>query len=261
VIARRTFSVQRGSRPVSLAVGRDGLVVFGEYWGNGQRDEVHIYGSADSGQNWARLHTFPAGSIRHVHGISFDPWENGFWICTGDYDNENQLLRTSADFREVRVVRQGGQRNRFYFLLVLEDHLLTATDTPLEQNYICRIDKSTGRLEQVAQIQNTNFYSCRVGHKVIFSTNAEPSAVNDMGRSHLWVGDLGTGQWRELRSFPIDSYGQFQRLPGVPGGLFQYSTVYFPEGNNPSQVLVCYGMGVRGYDNALFCYDTRGWTS
>jgi hypothetical protein len=258
-VAIRTFSVPRGSRPVSLAVSRDGLVVFGEYWDNAERAEVHVYGSNDSGKSWAPVYTFPARSIRHVHGISYDPWDDCFWLCTGDYQDENQLMRASTDFKNVRLLRQGGQGNRFYYLLVLEKDLLTATDAPAEQNHVCIINKESGELTRVAEIENTNFYSCRVGNKVFLSTNAEPSAVNDTRRVHVWMGDLETGGWRKLWTNPIDRYAQLCRWPGVPRGLFQYSSVFFPEGDNPSETLVCYGLGVRGYDNALFCYDVRSW--
>jgi hypothetical protein len=258
-VAVRTFSVPRGSRPVSLAVSRTGLVVFGEYWDNAERSDVHVYGSSDRGKSWAPVYTFPAGSIRHVHGISYDPGDDCFWLCTGDYDDENQLIRASTAFKTIHMLRQGGQGNRFYYLLVLEKDLLTATDAPAEQNHVCIINKESGELKRVAEIENTNFFSCRMGNKVFLSTNAEPSAVNDTRRMHVWMGDLDTGRWRKFQTFPTDRYARMCRGPGVPRGLFQYSTVFFPEGDNPSNMLVCYGLGIRGYDNAFFCYDIRSW--
>src|SRR5207249_3044949 len=140
-LAVRTFAVARGTRPVSLAVGRDGVIVFGEYWPNTRRSAVHIYASADSGTSWRPVYTFREGAIRHVHGISYDPWEDCFWICTGDNEAESLLLRASADFRNVTIVRKEAQSNRFFSLLVLEDRLLAATDIPHGQNHICAIEK------------------------------------------------------------------------------------------------------------------------
>jgi hypothetical protein len=259
-VAKRTFAVTRGSRPVSLATGRDGLTVFGEYWDNAERTAVHIYGSSTGGMSWNPVYTFPAGSIRHVHGISYDAFENCYWICTGDYDGESQLLRASADFADVEIVRQGGQANRFYYILVREDCLVTATDTPLEDNFICMIDKATGALRQVAPIENTNFYSCQVGHRLVFSTNAETSEVNDTRTAHVWCGDATGDSWHKLAAFSLDPFARLAIRAGLGAGLLQYSSVFFPEGENPdSQVLVCYGIGVHGYDNAMFCYDTRDW--
>lgn len=259
--ARRTYVVERGSRPVSLAVSRDGLVVFGEYFDNAERGPIRIFASRDSGQTWGPVYTFPAGEVRHVHGISYDPWEDCFWICAGDYGPENQLLRASTDFRDLRMLRQGGQGNRFYYLLVTENHLVTATDTPLEDNHICVIDKHTGELEQVARIENTSFYSCWVGGKIFLSTNAEPSPVNDTEASHVWMGDLEGGGWRRILTFPGDFFHRLTHLPGVHSGLFQYPRIFFPEGENPGRELVCYGLGVRGYDDAMLCFDPTVWSA
>jgi len=110
-----SFATQRGSRPVSLAVKPGGLCVFSEYWSNREAVEVPVYGSRDSGATWETLHLFSPGSIRHVHGITYDPYDDCFWICTGDRDNESLLLKASADFSVVKVVRRGktksGTRN------------------------------------------------------------------------------------------------------------------------------------------------------
>lgn len=253
--ARLTFPVTRGSRPVSLADDGEGRIVFGEYFSNPDRGAVHVYASDDGGQTWEVAYTFPAGAIRHVHGISHDPWRGGFWICTGDYDEENQLLWSDSDFSQVEVVRQGGQQNRFYYLQVNKDYLITATDTPLEDNHVMLIEKSSGRAAQVARIENSNFYGCQVGDRVFLSTNAEPSPVNDVSASHLWMGDLETEQWKRVLSFPVDWYDRLTHLPGVKKGLFQYPRVFFPEGPNPTNWLVCYCLGVERYQDAMVCFD------
>lgn len=258
-VAVRTYAVTSGSRPVSLAVSRDGVVAFGEYIDNSERGPIHIYASHDSGMSWAPVYTFPAGSIRHVHGVSYDPWDDCFWVCAGDYELENQLLRMSTDFRDVRMLRQGGQGNRFYSLLVTEDHLITATDTPLEQNYICLINKRDGALRHLASIENTSFYSCEVRGKIFVSTNAEPSPVNDRSASHIWMGDVQGEPWHRVFSFPVDVFDHLGRLPGLPNALFQFPRVFFPEGHNPGKELVCYGLGVRGFDDKMYCYDTTAW--
>ncbi|HXV77821.1 MAG TPA: hypothetical protein VD788_16030 [Candidatus Polarisedimenticolaceae bacterium] len=256
--ARRTYAVEKGSRPVSLAAGADGTVVFGEYWSNQARDAVRIFGSRDSGASWEVLHTFRPGEIRHVHGISYDRWEDCFWVCTGDEGDENRLLRASKHFSELRIIRQGGQGNRFYSLIVREHDLVTATDTPLEDNFICTIDKRTAELKHVARIENASFYSCTVGDRTFVSTNAEPSAVNDTRTSYVWSGSRDD-DWRRVLTFPADLYHRLTELPGVPQGLFQYPRIFFPEGENPGRTLVCHAIGVRGYDGAMLCFDTEAW--
>ncbi len=252
--AQLTFRPPRGSRPVSLAVGADDRIVFGEYFRNSERDEVHIYSSIDRGASWQIVHTFDAGSIRHVHGISYDRWLDGYWICTGDVENENQLLFASADFSRVEIRRQGGQQNRFYFLQVLKRQIITATDTPHEQNHIVTIDKSTGEARVAGRIENTNFYGCRVGSETILSTNVEPSELNDTSACHIWLGS-SEHRFSRIATMQIDGWERMSQSPLVRSGLFQYPRVFFPEGENTSGRLVCQPIGLRPYAGAMLVYS------
>lgn len=254
--AAKTFAFPRGNRPISLASKPGGLTVVGEYWGNPNRDPVHVYGSED-GTSWHIVSTFPAGSIRHVHGISYDAWDDCFWVCTGDDDHETGLLRASADFRRLDVVRQGGQIHRFYSILVRKDHLLLATDTPRVDNFVCRLDKRSGQFETLQRIENSSFYSCDVAGRAFVSTVAEPSPCNDQRACHVWANDGATGRWRRVLSFPVDRLDRVSHLPGVPKGLFQYPRIFFPEGTNDGNVLVGHCTGLNGLDNSMVCYDVK----
>jgi hypothetical protein len=252
-------SIERGSRPISLANRGDDLIVFGEYWSNNEREPVHIYGSYDGGVTWDVVYSFDARSIRHVHGISYDRFEDCFWICTGDYDDECRLIRASKDFKDLQIVRQGGQGFRFYSITVTEDLLLTATDSPIEPNQICLYHKQSDRFERVASIENSNFYHCVIGRQAFVSTNAEASETHDESASYVWTGSLDEGDWRHLFSFPVDMPYRFSTLPFVPDGLFQFSRVHFPEGDAPDNVLVCYGTGLAGISDAMVSYRPDAW--
>ncbi|MFY0610417.1 MAG: hypothetical protein JXQ99_02730 [Hyphomicrobiaceae bacterium] len=257
--AQLSHAVQRGSRPVSLANRASDLVVFGEYWSNAAREPVHIYGSEDGGLTWKVIYTFEAGAIRHVHGITYDRFDDCFWICTGDYDDECQLIRASRDFTDLQIVKQGGQGFRFFSTIVTEDVLLTATDSATDPNHICLYHKQTGRFERVAEIENTNFYLGLIGRQAFVSTNAEPSEVHDQSASYVWTGSLDEGGWQHLFSFPVDLPYRLSRTRFVPNGLFQYSNVYFPEGDAPDDVLVCYGFGLSGFSDVMACYRSDQW--
>jgi hypothetical protein len=238
-----------------------GLVVFGEYFSNPRRDEVHVYGSHDSGRSWEVLYTFPKGAVRHVHGVTYDPYDDCFWVTTGDYADECRLLRASKDFRTVDTVRRHGQENRFCSVCVGRDALVMATDSPLARNYVVVCDKRSGRMERRQAIENSSFYHCVVGGRIYLSTTAEPSPVNDSRASHVWSGRLGGDGWERRLSFPVDLYARLSRLPLLKPGLFQYPRVFFPDGENPGNVLVCYGIGLKEWDNTLLCYDTAAWES
>ena len=256
-VAVCTMRIPRGSRPVSLETNSRGNVVFGEYFANQTRKEVHIYGSTDGGMNWNIVYTFEPGAIRHVHGISYDRWDDCYWICTGDYHNENRLIRASCDFTDVRTLRQGGQRNRFFALQVFENKIVAATDTPFESNYVFVIDKQTGEARQAIEVENSCFYTCVVGSRVFISTNAERSRVNDHNNSHIWMGHNSFMNWDRIISRPVDVVDKIGRLPGLRNGFFQHPHYAFPQGTNPGHHLVCYGLGLQGQHDALMFYDVR----
>jgi hypothetical protein len=262
-VAVKTFDVTRGSRPVSLASKPGGLVVFADYWANRAREEVNVYGSEDGGMSWQKVHVFPPGEVRHVHGITYDRWEDCFWIVSGDYDDENCLFRAAPDFSGVKPAKRGGQANRFYSVVALERVLIMATDTPLEANYISVFDKRSREMQQVQHTQNSTFYSCAVGRRIFISTNAEPSAANDTEHSHLWMGLPDYLEpWRHIAAYRSDLWDRVSyKVPGVPSGLFQFPRIYFPDGENNSGHLVCHMIGLRGLDNAMVVFDVSQWNS
>lgn len=252
-----TFSVTRGSRPVAIASSPVGDVVFGEYWNNRSREEVHIFGSSDGGLTWDPVYTFPAGAIRHVHGVFYDRFDDCYWICTGDYGNENQLLRASVDFSDVQIVRQGGQQNRFFSIQVFEDSLVAATDTPSEQNHILIIDKETGEAKPVLPVDNSVFYTTMSGGRIVVSTNAERSAVNDDRHSHLWISDRSLNRWDRIFSRPTDIVDRLSRMPKIRSGMTQHPHFIFPAGESDRETIACYGLGLRGLNDSLVFFDTR----
>jgi hypothetical protein len=120
---RQTYAITRGTRPLHITPTPGGAVYWGEYFDNAQRDEVHIYASADAGSTWSIAYTFPKGAIRHVHNIVHDPLGDCLWILTGDYDDECRILRASCDFSHMETYMQGNQQTRAVAAVPTEDAL------------------------------------------------------------------------------------------------------------------------------------------
>src|SRR5271166_7083829 len=178
---RQARTILRGTRPLHITavpgVGTRGAVYWGEYFDNAARDEVHVYASTDGGNTWSVAYTFPKGSIRHIHNIVHDPWGDCLWILTGDYGDECRILHAACDLSHVDVVLQGKQQARAVAVIPMEDALYFSSDTPLENNYIYRLDRQ-GTVSKVASISRTSIYRRRVRNNVFFTTMVEPSEVN-----------------------------------------------------------------------------------
>ena len=234
--------VLRGTRPLHIAVTPRGGIFWGEYFDNPQRHEVHIYASSDGGAHWDVAYSFPAGTIRHVHNIVYDQWEDCLWVLTGDEGMECRILRVSLDFKSIDVVLAGKQQVRSAALITAPDAIYFSSDTPLETNHIYRLNRH-GNLSEVADLSSSSICGCRVGETMFFSTMVEPSAINS-GKCVCLYGSRN-GEWERLLQWKKDAW---------PMNLFQYGNAFLPDGNNTSGYLALTTVAVENAD-----FETSLW--
>jgi hypothetical protein len=242
---RVTHAITRGTRPLHITAVPGGSVYWGEYFDNAARDQVHVYASTDSGQTWHIAYTFPQRAIRHIHNIVHDPWGNCLWILTGDYADECRILRATCDFSRVETVLQGNQQARAVAFVPTEDALYFSSDTPLEQNYIYRLDRH-GALSQLAAISSSSIYGCRVAYRVFFSTMVEPSEVNLDHNVRLYGSTREDTAWQPLLAWKKDPW---------PMGLFQYGNAFSPDGDNSTPYLALTTIAVESDDMVTSLYS------
>jgi hypothetical protein len=234
---RVSHKVLRGTRPLHITATPGGQIYWGEYFDNPQRDQVHIYGSVDNGASWRIAYTFPKGSIRHVHNIVHDPWENCLLILTGDNGAECRILRASCDFKTVDVILSGNQQARAVALVPTQDGSYFSSDTPLERNHIYRLNRH-GNISALADLDSSSIYGCRVGSAIFFSTMVEPSEIN-LARTVSIYGTLDGTRWQKKLSWTKD---------GWPKGFFQYGNAFLPSGDNATDILALTTIAVKGGD-------------
>ena len=234
---RVTHTIQRGTRPLKLAVAPDGRVFWGEYFDNPGRDGVHIYGSDDQGASWRVVSSFARQAIRHVHNIAYDRWAQCFWVLTGDVGEECRILRASLDWSQVELVISGNQQARAVAAVPQEDGLYFASDTPLEQNFIYKLDRD-GRLARLGQCHASVLCGCAAGGAVFFTTMVEPSSVN-LDRSVAVYGGSGEAAGIRLCSWKKDGWSD---------KLFQYGNAFLPSGETATSLLALTTIAVEDSD-------------
>jgi hypothetical protein len=207
---------------------------------------VHVYASGDAGLTWDVAYTFPKGAIRHVHNIVHDPWQNCLWILTGDYGDECRVIRASCDFSNLEIVLQGNQQVRAVAAIACEDALYFASDTPLEQNSIWRLDHQR-LLSRVAAISSSCISAARVGSHMFFSTMVEPSEVNLEPMVRVYAGDMRYPErWHPLLNWRKDRW---------PMKFFQYGNALLPDGQNTTRYLAVTTIAVEADDMVTSIYD------
>jgi hypothetical protein len=234
---RVSHKLLRGTRPLHLAITPSDQVFWGEYFDNPRRDEVHIYASTDHGAHWDVAYTFLKGTIRHVHNIVYDEWENCFWVLTGDHGSECRILRAACDFTTVDVVLSGNQQTRSAALVPTRDALYFSSDTPLETNHVYRLDRR-GNVSEVAALRSSSIYGCSVGNAVFFSTMVEPSAINS-SRDVCLYGSPDGIEWQCFWQQKKDRW---------PIKLFQYGNAFLPDGKNTTRLLAVTTIAVQSAD-------------
>jgi hypothetical protein len=239
--------ITRGTRPLHITAVPAGAVFWGEYFDNASRDEVYVYGSHDGGLTWSVAHTFPKGAIRHIHNIVHDPWDNCLWILTGDYGDECRILRATCDLSHVQPVLQGNQQARAVALVPTRDGLYFSTDTPLEENFIYRLDRA-GTMTRLAKISSSSIYGCGVGRNLFFSTMVEPSKVNLDRNVRIYTARADSpADWRSVLSWKKDIW---------PMSLFQYGNAFFPDGDNRTRYLALTSVAVHPDDMVTSLFKT-----
>jgi hypothetical protein len=221
-ILRGTCRVARGSRPLFLCHIGNNTLFWGEYFGNVKREALHIYGSDDGGRHFEPVYTFPAGSIRHVHGLFYDPYGGKVWITTGDFEHEAAIWVADGSLQTLQQVTGGSQQQRVMQLLFTKRFIYYGTDTPQEQNYLYRLEKKTGQIECLQAVDSSVFYGCLVGHYLFFSTAVEPSRANPGRDACIW-GSADGENWQIVARFRKDIWSM---------KYFQYGQIRFPSGQN-----------------------------
>jgi hypothetical protein len=240
-----THRIQRGTRPLHIAALPDGTVLWGEYFDNPARDEVLIYASTDAGITWNVAYTFPRNSIRHVHNIVYDRWQNCLWIFTGDYGRECRILRASLDLGTVDEVISGNQQARAVAAIATSAGIFIASDTPLEQNHIYFLDRR-GNIDPICPTPNSSIYACQNRAGLFFSTMIEPSAVN-LGRDSVLFGSASGSDWNTIASWRKDRFSM---------RYFQYGNVFLPDGTNTTNLLAATTIALNNADLTTFIWRT-----
>ena len=235
---RRAFTSFRGRRPLTVCENASGSLYFGEYFSNKERGPVRVFRSIDDGLSWQVVYTFPAGSIRHVHGIQYDPFRDRLWIFTGDEDGESWIGKSDSGFQDLKCVVCRGQQSRVVSAIVEEDAVFFGTDAPNEQNYIYRMDPAGKKLSKLAEVQHSVFFSGVGSGKKYMSTVVEPSSFNKTDRVFVWYADE-RNVWQVAFSFQRDRF---------PTPWFPYPSVYIAKGADTFPYAFLSGCGLRGFD-------------
>jgi hypothetical protein len=228
----------------------DGCIYFGEYFMNPERGPVRIWRTDPNIQSVIVAYEFKSQSIRHVHGIYRDPFDSAaLWATTGDFAGQCYILQTRDRFKTIRSYGDGTQKWRAVALFFTEKHVTWLTDSNLEQNYACRMDRVSGELELGQEIDCPGWYGATTeeGISVGFTTVETGPGVKRQESSVLISEDAF--HWREAMTFRKDPYR--------PVRVFKYGVISCPSGNMSNSRFWISGEGLTGLDGSCMRLEIR----
>ena len=203
---------------------------------------MRVYKYPTGGDRLEISYTFPAGSIKHIHGLYFDKYEDSIFCLTGDVDNECRVIRSKDGFVTIETVGKGDETWRAVSILFDKEHFYYGTDAEFHSNQIFRVNRETLTRNALGAVNGTVFYSKRIGDDLFFTTTAENAPSQKGNVAAIWhVGP--NGKCEKLASFEKDRWHS---------SLFMFGTIHFPYLNTVDDRLYFSLVGVNG-DNGTFC--------
>lgn len=218
--------------PLRLEAGPGSQLVWGEYDSRHQHGRpIRLFASEDAGRSYRVVHTFAAGSVRHVHGVMYDARRDHYWVFTGDRDEESGIGMLSSDLAHFEWLVRGSQRYRAVAAFDLDSHLVYGMDSGHEPNAVMRVDKENGHTERLQEIGGSCMNACRFGGLHVLSTAAGGVGSAEAG---LWISSDGES-WRQVLRAKKDRWSS---------RYFQAGTLVLPSGASDRGAILLSGQAV-----------------
>jgi hypothetical protein len=243
------FADFQGHRPLRMGICQDhlGRVYLGEYSSNRRRDAVRLWRSDDDAVTWHPVHTWPPGSIRHVHFVQFDPYDRTIWVGTGDANHESQIACSRDGGISFEAIGGGTQLWRAVSVIFTPAAVFWGTDIGADQqgepNHIVRWDRSARSLQTLMKIHGPAYYSTQMlDGRLAIGTAVERAEDELEKRLHLYWTQNGY-DWHGVHLWP--------KWPAP--GLLGPSTITFPLSDLPLPRLLFNANFIRSrFDGSLF---------
>jgi hypothetical protein len=244
-----SLSEFRGRRPLRMGMCQDhtGKIYLGEYWLNQERNAVRLWSSDDDGLTWRPIHSWPGGTVRHIHFVQFDPYEQLIWVGTGDKDSECRIACSQDGGVSFEAIGGGAQIWRAASVLFTPEAILWGTDIGVDHddqpNHLVRWERSTRVLQTLMCIDGPAYYSAQTAEGTLAIGTAVERGRNEKDRCvHLYL-TKDQQTWNNIRLWSR------WRVPAA----FGPATITFPQSDAPLSRLLFNASCVRSrYDGSLF---------
>jgi hypothetical protein len=225
-----------------IAVIREGIY-FAEYGENKNRQPVDVLCSKDGGSSWAVIHSFPRGSIKHAHGVYFDPYGDQLWIPTGDFEGECFMVCADFEFKNVVMIGDGSQKWRGVGMFFTESEVIWGMDSPLETSYIQSLNRKTLTLTQGQSMPGPVWYTKHLSDGIALIQTSVEIGPGVLDNSSYIFASEDMVNWVPVSVFEKDS---------LPMRYFKWGVIAFSDGKQDSTDFTFSGEALKGLDGLTY---------
>lgn len=236
---KSVFTGYVGNKPAhqGVCVIPDGTVFFGEYSVNlDHKNDTSLYRSTDNAMTFEKILTFPK-TVRHIHFIKYDPYEECIWLGTGDADKECHLMKSKDNGDSWETVGTGNQDWRAIGVCFNKTSLVWGTDAGSvpDQNHINRMDRKTQQLETIADAEGPCHGCASFSDGRVFISTGVEGGENEKDR-YARLKEVKGSQVVDLE----------KRKKDIIPLILQYGVMRFPLGTENTNRVVFTTMGLCG---------------
>ena len=197
----------RGLMAFGLTSDQSGAIYFGEYTTEPGAHPVCIWKSSDEGRTWHKAFEFPAGTVRHIHTVQFDPYGRAIWVGTGDRNESvTSVSRTTAPPPSGGLLK-GRRRAERADSSSFPSVVLWGMDADHEANRLIRLQRERGTMDSHAELPGVTFY-----HRKLDENRALLGLARQV--AEVWVANVEGDACRWL-SWSVPTRAPHGPAPGV----------------------------------------------
>ena len=256
------FPIDKGKRPLFFCNVKPGSckitagIYYGDYCENSAKNPINLYYVDAVSFEKKVVYTFEKGQVNHVHNVVYDEERDCIWIFTGDFGDAAAIWRTSDNFKTVECVLKGNQDYRADVVTIYGRDIWYATDAPFAPNHLIRLHegKDGWDLVKEAPLYGPVIYGCRMGEKLVFSTDVESDGIYKNQFDIMTSRKLGKGikdynaylYTLNLKTKELKVIYQCKKdfLPFV---VFQFGAIMFPHGECDGNVIPAFHVALNRY--------------
>jgi hypothetical protein len=217
--------------------------------------ELNVWRGTNDGRDWDIVHTRSRieiegdNFIRHFHAVQYDPYENLFWITTGDWAVENSISHIKPNGTNYTIVFEGAkglpsQQFRTTSLMFTENYIWYGSDAYYQNDhYMARINRETRQLEILPYLPDdcirlSKKISIKGKEVLIANKSYEMSPTNNGTTELLCCEDLYNGHWYKLYEWQVNSLEEvsliYEIIDNSDGRMFVHIRKIKDDGHEPT---------------------------